>query len=150
MAPLGATKVNALANVADRLCDVTTTSAAPAVGVDPTTAMRTVELWRTTFVATTPPTVTTASLPKSVPFTVMFVPPVVLPCDGEIELMAKTGAEGPVTDFAHALATRARVVSRAVWIGRYRRGEIRPNKRTVMLLRALMRPVRYHRVLMVY
>jgi hypothetical protein len=77
--PLGATNVNALERVAVRPPDVTTTSAAPALVLAPSTAVNTVGLWSATLVATTPPMMTVASDEKFAPLIVRFVPPVVLP-----------------------------------------------------------------------
>jgi hypothetical protein len=89
---------------------VTTTSPAPALDFAPTTAVKTEELCRATFVAATPPTVTVASLAKFAPLIEMFVPPVVLPCDGDIELTPST-FDGVVGDFEHELTPRLSTVS---------------------------------------
>jgi len=66
-------------------------------------------------VATTPPTTTVAPDVKLVPLSVMFVPPVVLPCVGEIELRVTLdeGGVGLVGDLPpHALAPTRYATSR--------------------------------------
>jgi hypothetical protein len=110
LVPLGATNVNALASVTERPPDVTTTSPAPGLDAEPTTAVKTEELCTATLLAATPPTVTVASFAKFAPLTEMFVPPVVLPCDGEIELTA-SAVDGAVGDFEHELTPRLSTVS---------------------------------------
>jgi len=110
LVPLGATNVNALASVTECPPDVTTTSPAPGLVAAPTTAVKTEELCMATSVAATPPTVTVASLAKFAPLIEMLVPPVVLPCDGEIEL-TPSAVDGAVGDFEHELTPRLSTVS---------------------------------------
>jgi hypothetical protein len=114
LVPLGATNVNALASVTERPPDVTTTSPAPGVDAPPTTPIKTEELCRTTSVAATPPTVTVASAAKFAPLIEMFVPPVVLPCEGDIEL-TPSAVDGAVGDFEQELTPRLRTVSRKAY-----------------------------------
>ena len=110
MVPLGATNVNARASVTERPPDATTTSPAPGLVAAPTTAVNTEELCMATSVAAIPPTVTVASLAKFAPLIEMLVPPVVLPCDGEMELTPRA-VDGAVGDFEHELTPRLSAVS---------------------------------------
>src|SRR6266511_1900791 len=100
--PEGATNANPSGSAAMRPPEVTTTSAVPGFGRAPMTAVRLVAPWKTTFVATTPPTATAASLVNSVPVIVTSVPPVVLPTVGEIDEMASDG-DGGAVGLEHAL-----------------------------------------------
>jgi hypothetical protein len=110
LAPLGATNVNALASVTDCLPDVTTTSPTPGLETAPTTAVKTEELCSATLVAATPPTVTVTPLSKFAPLIEMFVPPVVLPRAGDIEL-TPSAVDGAIGDFEHELTPRLSTVS---------------------------------------
>ena len=94
-APLGATKVNALASVLVLPLVVTATSAAPAVVRSPVTAVMEVLPDTTTPVAGTPPIDTVASLAKPVPLMVMLLPPVVLPLVGETDVTFGAELVGP-------------------------------------------------------
>jgi hypothetical protein len=58
--------------------------------------------------------VTVASLAKLAPLIEMFVPPVVLPCGGAIELTPRA-VEGAVGDFPQELAPRISAASRNVY-----------------------------------
>src|SRR5580765_6626671 len=85
--PPGATNVNAFGSVAVLPPLATTTSPAPAAPCAADTAVIIVVPWTTIPVAATPPIVTVASLPNSVPAIVTGVPPVVLPDAGVIDVI---------------------------------------------------------------
>src|SRR4051812_31885705 len=79
-----------------------------------------------------PPTVTVASAPKLVPLTVIFVPPVVLPCVGDTEL-TRSVEDGAVGDFEQAATTSTSTDRRIA--ARWGRsvGRIESNKGLLML-----------------
>src|SRR4051812_22736414 len=82
--PLGATSRKPPDSVDVIAPEVTETSAGPAVGRAPVTAVIDVLPDTTMLVAGTPPMLTVASLAKPVPVIVIGFPPVVLPLAGEI------------------------------------------------------------------